>query len=165
MLFLSYAEEDGERARKIAEWFTQRGVPVYYWEDPAHRGGQFVGEMERQLSAADAFLALVSPKFIESPWCHRETELAILREIELQRGNPAARFIRFLKIADTPHPVNSFLDAYDTFDLTSPSTMEQQLDSVAASLPLPGSQLLSTAAAAPATRRVPSFRNRDYELD
>ena len=96
MLFLSYAEEDGEQGRKIANWFTQQNIPVYYWEDPANRGGRFIDQMEQHLSTADAFLALVSPHFIESPWCHRETELAILREIELQRGYPDAGFIRVL---------------------------------------------------------------------
>jgi hypothetical protein len=165
VLFLSYAEEDGEQARKIADWFTQHDIPVYYWEDPAHRGGRFINQMEHVLSTADAFLALVSPHFIESPWCHRETELAILREIELQRGHPDAGFIRVLKVADAPHPVNGFLDAYDLFDLTSPGTMEQQLDSVLASLRLTGSRALSVPAAAPAARVVPSFRNRDDELD
>ena len=165
MLFLSYAEEDGEQARKIAGWFTQQKIPVYYWEDPAHRGGRFIEQMERHLSTADAFLALVSPNFIESPWCHRETELAILREIELQRGDRGARFIRVLKIADAPHSVNGFLDGYDSFDLTGQSTMEQQLDSVAADLGLTGSSALSVPAAAPAAQVVPSFRNRDDELD
>src|SRR5271154_4194017 len=101
MLFLSYAEEDGEQARKIADWFTQQNVPIYFWEDPERRGGRFIEQMELELSTATAFLALVSPHFIESPWCHRETELAILREITLQRGNPGARFIRVLKLTDT----------------------------------------------------------------
>jgi hypothetical protein len=167
MLFLSYAEEDGEQARKIAHWFTGQDVPVYYWEDPAHRGGRFIEEMERQLSTADAFLALVSQHFIESPWCHREKELAILREIELQRVRPGAKFIRVLKIADAPHPVNDFLDAYDRFDLTDPDpdTMEQQLGSVVASLRPAGSCASNGAAAAPAARVVPSFRNRDDEID
>ena len=165
MLFLSYAEEDSEQARKIVDWFTRQNVSVYYWEDPAHRGGRFIDQMERQLSRATAFIALVSAHFIQSPWCHRETELAILREIELQRGHPGARFIRVLKIADTPHPVSGFLDAYDSFDLSGPSTMEQQLGSVAASLRLADSRTLSAPAAAPAARVVPSFRNRDDELD
>ena len=43
--------------------------------------------------------------------------------------------------------------------------MEQQLGSVAASLRLANSRTLSAPAAAPAARVVPSFRNRDDELD
>jgi TIR domain len=165
MLFLSYAEEDGERARKIVDWFTQRNIAVYYWEDPAHRGGRFIEEMERQLSTADAFLALVSPHFIESPWCHREKELAILREIELQRGHQGAKFIRVLEIAETPHPVNGFLDAYDRFDLTDPGTMEEKLGGMMASLKLADPRPSSESVAAPAAGLVPSFRNREDELD
>jgi TIR domain len=166
MLFLSYAEEDSEQARKIVDWFAQRGIKVYYWEDPERRGGRFVGEIERELTMADAFLALVSPHFVDSPWCHRETELAILREVELQRGNPGARFIRVLKIAQMLHPVNGFLSAYDSFDLTSPGDMAQQLDRVAAGLETAAAQgSTGRTAATPGARRVPSFRNRDDELD
>jgi hypothetical protein len=165
MLFLSYAEEDSEQARKIADWFTGRNIPVYYWEDPVRRGGRFIEQMERQLSTADAFLALVSPHFIESPWCHRETELAILREIEMQRGQPDARYIRVLKIADAPHTVHGFLDAYDEFDLTDEATMGQELDRVQESLSPTGASSSSAPATAPAALVVPSFRNRDDELD
>jgi hypothetical protein len=165
MLFLSYAEEDGAQARKIADWFIQQDVPVYFWEDPEHRGGRFIDQMEHQLSSATAFLALVSPHFIESPWCHRETELAILREVTLQRSHPGARFIRVLKIADVPHSANGFLDAYDMFDLTSPSTMELRLGGVMTSLQLAGSRPSRPPVAAAAPRVVPSFRNREDELD
>jgi TIR domain len=164
MLFLSYAEEDGEQARKITDWFTVRNIPVYYWEDPVQRGGQFIDQMERQLSTADAFLALVSPHFIESPWCHRETQVALLRETELQRRHPDAKFIRVLRIADTPYQVTGFLGTYDRFDLTDPNTMDQQLGSLMASLGL-AAQEHQALAAAPAAPAVPSFRNRDDELD
>jgi TIR domain len=165
MLFLSYAEEDGEQARKVADWFNLQDVPVYYWEDPVRRGGRFIEQMEQQLGTADAFLALVSPHFAESPWCHRETELAILREMELQRRHPGARFIRVLKIADMPHVANGFLDAYDSYDLTRPASMEGQLGSLLASLSPAGTGTAGTAGPAPATWAVPLFRNREDELD
>jgi hypothetical protein len=165
MLFLSYAEEDGEQARKVADWFNLQNVPVYYWEDPVRRGGRFIEQMEQQLGTADAFLALVSPHFRESPWCHRETELAILREMELQRRHPGARFIRVLKIADMPHVVNGFLDAYDSYDLTRPASMERQLGSLLASLRPAATGTAGTPGPAPATWAVPLFRNREDELD
>lgn len=79
----------------------------------------------------------------------------------MQRSSPGARFIRVLKIASTPLSANGFLDTYDSYDLTSPSTMEEQLARVMASLSLAGSR----ATGAPAARVVPSFRNRDDELD
>src|ERR1700722_15335599 len=118
MLFLSYAEEDGERALVIADWFRAHNVPVYYWGDQSQRGGRFIQEIERQIREADAFLALDSPHFAASPWCHRESELAILRDEELRRTGLDNRFIRVLRIADTPRRSFSFLDAYDAFDLT-----------------------------------------------
>jgi hypothetical protein len=165
MLFLSYAEEDDEQARQIADWFTQRSIPVYHYESQARRGGQLVNDTERNLITADAFLALVSPHFVESPWCHRETELAILREVELQRGHPDASFIRVLKIADTPALISGFLNTYDWFDLTSPDTMDQQLGHVAASLRLADSRASSMPSAPPAAQEAQLFRNRDDELE
>jgi hypothetical protein len=165
VLFLSYAEEDGDQARKIADWFRQQDVDVYVWEDPSRRGGRFIAEMETHLREADAFLAIVSSNFYESPWCHRETELAILREVELQRGSPGSRFIRVLKIAATPHRVAGFLDTYDMFDLTGRDALELQLANVLAGLPPAEASTSNARSAAPLTPVMPSFRNRDDELD
>src|ERR1700722_15585507 len=114
MLFLSYAEEDGDTARDIATWFREKqDIPVYYWQDPAKRGVDFIEQMEQKLNEADAFIALDSPHFSDSTWCHRETQIALLREEQLRLSQPAARFIRVLKIADTPHRPIRFLDTYD----------------------------------------------------
>jgi TIR domain len=166
MLFLSYAEEDGVRAREIAHCFRQLDTDVYLWQDLHERGGRFIRQMERQLNAANGFLALDSPHFTASPWCHRETELAILREVQLQRDQPDASFIRVLKLADTPRRSIGFLDAYDMFDLSGPGPLADQIRKVKASLG-------SAASATPGAHTVepaeppspPSFRNRDDELD
>ena len=101
MLFLSYAEEDSEQARKIVDWFTRQNVSVYYWEDPAHRGGRFIDQMERQLSRATAFIALVSAHFIPIALGSPRNRAGDPAQDELQRGHPGARFIRVLKIART----------------------------------------------------------------
>jgi hypothetical protein len=164
MLFLSYAKEDGEQARKIADWFTRQGIAVYYFQNPADRGGRIVEGMERRITTADAFLALVSPYFAESYWCNREKDLALMREAELKRASGDVRFIRVLKVADMPRQVGGFLNEYDWFDLTRPDMVERELGNVAASLRL-AVPPESTPAAQPAARSVPSFRNRDDELD
>ncbi len=90
--------------------------------------------MERQLNAANGFLALDSPHFTASPWCHRETELAILREVQLQRDRPDASFIRVLKLADTPHRDIGFLDAYDKYDVSDPGRRADELRKLRANL-------------------------------
>ena len=105
MIFLSYAEEDILSALSITDWFSQHNIPVYYWGDSSQRDAQFIGQIERRLSEADAFLALDSPNFSASPWCHREAELALLREEELRRSEPGARFIHILRIAGRTAPI------------------------------------------------------------
>ncbi len=169
MLFLSYAEEDGARAHEIATWFREKQqIPVYYWEDPGQRGVAFIDQMEQKLNEADAFIALDSPHFTVSTWCHRETQIALLREEQLRLDQPAARFIRVLKIANTPHRYIRFLDTYDKFDLTDPRALDQQLSMVAASLGQVGSR--PSDGSDPSSKRqaklaVPRFRNREDDLD
>jgi TIR domain len=167
MLFLSYAEEDGARASEIAACLREQGIHVYLWEDVPERGGRFIRQMERQLNSANGFLALDSPHFTASPWCHRETELAILREVQLQRTQPDASFIRVLKLADTPHRDIGFLDAYDRYDLSDPGRRADELRKLRASLgPAPLSKTgVRTEEPAEARPSPPTFRNRDDELD
>lgn len=166
MLFLSYAEEDGARAHEIATWFREKKeIPVYYWQDAANRGVEFIDQMEQKLNEADAFIALDSPHFSGSTWCHRETQIALLREEQLKLSQPAARFIRVLKIADSPNRPIRFLDTYDKFDLTDPRALDQQLSMVAASLGQVGSRPSDPSAARQAKLALPRFRNRDDELD
>ena len=80
MLFLSYAKEDGETAQEIAEWFRRQHIDVYLWQDPQHQGKRFINQIELAMKQADAFVALLSPSFIASAWCRRESEVAIRRE-------------------------------------------------------------------------------------
>jgi TIR domain len=178
VLFLSCAEEDNDRGRAIASWFKQQGISVYYWED--HRGVPFIEQMEKQLNEASAFLALDSRYFALSPWCHREYQLAMLREMRLRRnGHPEAQFIWVARLADEPEGELRFLDAYDRFDLTDPATALSPLfdslvqdlrdssgipvngpDGAAGPSTVPGVPLEASAAA-----HVPPFRNREDELD
>ena len=166
MLFLSYAEEDGETARKVADCLRQQQhIDVYLWQDVKERGGRFIRQMERQLNAASGFIALDSPHFAASPWCHREAELAILREVQLQRTQPDANFIRVLKLADTPRRSIGFLDGYDMFDLSEPGTLAYHVGRLAASLGSAVSAPSAQPAGKPDDQPPPTFRNRDDELD
>jgi hypothetical protein len=165
MIFLSYAEEDSPSALSIADWFRRHDIPVYYGGDSSQLGARFVDQIERQLSEADAFLALDSPHFSTSPWCHREVQLAILREEELRRSRPDAEFIRVLRIADTPRRSFNVLDAYDTFDLTGPGPLGDQLSLVAASLGKVESWAASSRHGETIALATPKFHSRVDELD
>lgn len=118
MLFLSYAEEDGAVARRIAEWLIGHGQQVWYWQDPQRRGRRFVEEVERAIGDATAFIALLSPDFLASPWCRRERELAIHREEDLKVTDPDATFVHVWLIMETARSATGFLQAYDQVDLT-----------------------------------------------
>jgi hypothetical protein len=122
MLFLSYAEEDGDTASEVAERLRERGLEVWRWQAPENRAGQFIEQIEKAIGAADAFLALLSPSFLASPWCRMERDLALHREQDLRAANPAAAFIRVLKIIDGAYRDAGFLRNYDWVDLASPAS-------------------------------------------
>jgi hypothetical protein len=165
MLFLSYAEEDGPIAQKLAEWLRRADVEFYMWEDPSQRGGRWIPQIERRITEADAFLALMSPSFISSPWCHRESELAILREEDLAAKDSAASFIRVLQIGEVQHGRAGLLRLYDWLDLTSPSAWDDTLKALVANIRASGRTELPSTKATTVSTKSPSFRNRDDELE
>ena len=187
MLFFSYAEEDRQTAQRIAEWLRGKRFEVYLWQDPAQRGDRFIRKIEREIGRADAFLALLSPSFLASPWCGRERELAIQREEKLSAEDPAASFIRVLKISDSPYADAGLLGTYDCIDLTNSENWERELTALAGILPRsnraestdPAEAITDAdsstehghangqarSAGAEGTAPGSTFRNRDDELD
>ena len=160
MLFLSYAEEDSASARRIAQWLRDHRLEVYEWEDPQRRGGQFIAEMEKEIIGAEAFLALMSSNFTKSPYCHREAQLAILREEDLRAHQPDARFIRVLMAENIQHLDAGFLAAYDWLDVTDESNTDQALSSILGSL-----TVRVSPRAAQSYIASPPFRNREDEME
>jgi TIR domain len=164
-VFLSYAKEDGEAALKIATRLVQLGFEVYRWQEPRQRGGRFVERIEEEINRADAFLALVSPNFLNSPWCRWERELAIHRESDLRGIDPTRQFIHVLKILDTPYPAAGFLRAYDWIDLTTAGVKEQELSILASNLRANGMADFPGSGVDSPDRPSPKFRNREDELN
>jgi hypothetical protein len=168
VLFLSYAAEDGETARVIAEWLASRNANVFRYEDPERRGGEFIKQIEDAIYQSDAFLVLLSPSYLASDWCRRERNLALQREQDLQADNSDYVFIQVLKVHTTPDPDTGFLRGYDSLDLTDPAAMQGPLDELARRLrlpdppdpPAPTDSLLDGLS-------TPSllFRNREEEID
>jgi TIR domain len=165
VLFLSYAEEDWKTAGEIAGWLSDQDIEVYDWRDPRRRGGRFIKQIEEAIKTADAFLALLSPSFLASPWCRRERDLALHREQDLQDSSPDLIFIYVLQILDTPSSDAGFLRSYDWLDLITPETKDVTLDDLAGRLG-PGRQP-GIAAGKATSSSLPSslFRNRQDELD
>ncbi len=167
LLFMSYADEDREIAREIADRLSKEDVSVY---SPQHDGdlrGLAGPEPECAIQRADAFLALLSPGFLTSPACRREQDLA---EYRSRADGVADDFIQVLKIRQTPHHHSAALESRPWLDLTGGASWDNVLSGLAAkigsadgTLPPAGRPPDSTGGRPP--RPSPHFRNRDGELD
>jgi len=70
-VFLSYAREDVETARKLAAALVDGGQTVW-WDRHVHGGANFSSEIERELKDADAVMVLWSPASLGSAWVQDE---------------------------------------------------------------------------------------------
>jgi adenylate cyclase len=70
-VFLSYAREDVDVARKLAAAIGEGGYSVW-WDHDIQGGTHFVAEIDRELKSADAVVVLWSATSAESPWVQDE---------------------------------------------------------------------------------------------
>jgi hypothetical protein len=117
LLFLSYADEDGDVAREIADRLRSERVSVYASRD-AVPPAVTPTDLERAIQRADAFLALLSPDSLTSASCRSERELALRRDRAGTAGCAEADFVRVLQIRDTPYHLAGPLRSQPWFDLT-----------------------------------------------
>jgi hypothetical protein len=180
LLFLSYAEEDREIAGEIAAWFDNQNIEIYNWLAPEQRSRMFVGEIERAIDNADAFLAILSPHLLASPWCRTERHMALIREHELQTHRSNRVFIHVLKVAETSLAGAGMLRLYNWGELVDHTNLAARLGSLTGQIradtgkPLtirnaqpsdvvPSGELVHQATAT--TDDAMKFRNREKELD
>jgi hypothetical protein len=129
-VFLSYASADSAVAEQITRDWRERGVDVFRFGEPEHQGQIIVDEIERQIRAADAFVALISPAYWTSEWCKRESRLAIRRENNLRR-----QFIFVVRVAPTSPDDAGMLGDYSWVDAAGSLTVSR-LDNIAVALRL-----------------------------
>jgi adenylate cyclase len=70
-VFLSYAREDVETARKLAVVLEDAGQTVW-WDRHLHGGANFSSEIDRELKDAQVVMVLWSPSSIASAWVQDE---------------------------------------------------------------------------------------------
>jgi adenylate cyclase len=70
-VFLSYAREDVDVARKLAGVLDDAGQTVW-WDRHVHGGANFSTEIDRELKAAQVVMVLWSPASISSAWVQDE---------------------------------------------------------------------------------------------
>ena len=107
-LFLSYAHAevawvDAFRTAFCDEFEVRTGERVTLWRDSQdlRLGQKWTSEIEAAIRNAAAFLAIVSPVYLKSPWCREERRIALERKLEALK---VESFYRFLKIIKTPGP-------------------------------------------------------------
>ena len=173
-IFLSYAEEDREIAGVIVGRLKVEGHELFNWLDPAQRGKQIAPSIEENMSAADAYLALLSPSCLKSYWCRQERGIALRREEAIKRLDPNASFIHVVVVAAVARGEEGILGNYDAIIMTS-EDREAALRGLVARFgkapslaalpnvpPLAPSSHSDTPASGEGSE--PKFRNRDEEL-
>jgi adenylate cyclase len=74
-VFISYAREDAESARRFAEGIQSAGLSVW-WDDALRSGEVFDESIERALREAKAVIVLWSPSSVASRWVRAEATQA-----------------------------------------------------------------------------------------
>ncbi len=163
MLFLSYAEEDSGAAAEISGWLRSQHIEVFDWR--TRRGGRFISQIEAAIQRADAFLALLSPSFLNSDWCGREKDYALHREQALRAGDPDRVYIHVLEVAATRGSDAGFLSGYDWVSFTNMADRAASFGELASRLGLEPAPAPVIASKPGPSLLAPVFRNRDNELE
>lgn len=107
-LFLSYAHAETPwvnafRKALCDEFEIRTGQKLAIWQDSRNLrvGQKWEGEIEEGIRTAGAFLAVVSPSYLTSPWCRDERKVALERKLDALK---VESFYRFLKIIKAPGP-------------------------------------------------------------
>lgn len=165
LVFLSYAEEDGAVAAEVADWLQNRGDKVYRYQAPEEQGRRFIRRIENVMSRAHRFLALMSPSFLDSTWCRRESDLAIQREDDLLASDSDASFVTVLEIVATPKDQAGMLRSYAWLAAENAAARNKALGNLMpAFVPEGGTEASLPSELGPGPWS-PSFRNRDREID
>jgi hypothetical protein len=107
-LFLSYAHAEAawvEAFRKALreEFHVRTGADIALWQDTRslRTGQKWEKEIEDGIRSAAAFVAIISPAYLNSPWCRQERAIVLEKELEALK---VESIYRFLKVIKTPGP-------------------------------------------------------------
>jgi TIR domain len=162
LLFVSYADEDDALAHDIVRRLGEHGIEVIS-RRPSGGAAEQAVDIEDVIGQADAFLAVMTPRFLGSPACRREREIALHRD-RRQVASDGPPFIYVLQARATPYHVAGPMRARRWFDMTylDPSAVRQWITELMGTPPAGGGD---TSARKVARRVPPSFHNREQELE
>ena len=115
-IFLSYAREDVEIAKSLAECVARAGHEVW-WDRHIHGGTRFTTEIDRALKGAEAVVVIWSEASVESAWVQDEAaegrDTGRLVPVTLGSSRPPLGFRQFHCIALGPWDGTGEPDAFD----------------------------------------------------
>ncbi|MFL6736988.1 MAG: TIR domain-containing protein [Sphingomonas sp.] len=101
-VFLSYAREDAQAAKKLADAIAEAGHDVW-WDRHIQGGSRFTNEIDRALKEAEAVVVLWSPASVQSAWVQDEAaegrDSARLVPVALGSVKPPLGFRQFHTIS------------------------------------------------------------------
>lgn len=101
-VFLSYAREDQEYARRLAEFLRTQGLTI--WLDDEIAPGEFWSSViDKQLARSSAIIVIMSPASGRSDWVLREFEVAAdsgVPVFPLLLGEEPSPFLRHIQYED-----------------------------------------------------------------
>ncbi|MCK4364919.1 MAG: TIR domain-containing protein [Thermoplasmatales archaeon] len=80
-IFLSYASDDKDIARKIADKLIKSGVRVWFDMYELKTGDSLAAAIRNAISASDYLVVLLSPNSVNSVWVQDELNAALSREL------------------------------------------------------------------------------------
>jgi hypothetical protein len=82
-VFISYASQDSDRVRIIADVFITEGINTWYDTSKLTGGDDWVKRIAEAIEAADTLVLIASQAAVDSKWVRRELDFADQREKQI----------------------------------------------------------------------------------
>jgi hypothetical protein len=145
-VFLSFAGNDREKAKRLHDDLVDRGMDTFVDERNVAIGDNFVLAVNQRITQSDYFVLLWSQYSVDRPWVEAEWSSAFARELRERRS-----FFFVVRLDATPLPIlltpRRYLDAFSNWDgmvVELVSTWHRDRAVGEPVLPAPHSTILST---------------------
>lgn len=84
-IFISYSHSDRDFVDQLASQLVAHKVNVWLDRWELHIGDSLIERIQQAITDASALLVILSPESIQSEWCKKELNSALVRELEERR--------------------------------------------------------------------------------